>query len=237
MTPSSPLAEELLRAPAGAGDGRWYGVYSAVVVSLADPLEQARVKVMLPWSPDPENVAWEGWARLATLMGGDNRGSYFVPDVGDEVLVAFLGGDPSHPLVVGGLWNGTQAPPVGMQPDRNDIKQLCSRTGVKITLDDAVGRQRLELETPAGARVELDDGQARLTVTDGKGNSVVLSPSGIEITAAAQVKVQAATVDVTAATVNVNAAMSTFSGVVKCDTLISSSVVSASYTPGAGNIW
>jgi len=234
----SPLAEELLRAPTGAGNGRWYGVYSAVVASLDDPLDQARVKIMLPWTPDPGNVAWESWARLATLMGGGDRGSYFVPDVGDEVLVAFLGGDPSHPFVLGGLWNGADAPPVRMAAPHNHVKQLCSRTGVKVTLDDTPGSQRLELETPGGTHVVLKDAAGtEVHISDAGGNSVVLSSSGIAVTAAAQVTVQASTVDVTAATVDVKAGMSTFSGVVRCDTLIASSVVSATYTPGAGNIW
>ena len=66
------------------------------------------MKVTLPWSPDTGSERYEAWARLATLMGGNNRGSWFIPDVDDEVLVVFEGGDPRRPYVIGGLWNGTR---------------------------------------------------------------------------------------------------------------------------------
>lgn len=73
--------------------GRFYGVYPALVTDLADPEGQGRVKVRLPWSPDSDGGVYEVWARLTTLMGGRNRGSWFVPDVEDEVLVVFQAGD------------------------------------------------------------------------------------------------------------------------------------------------
>jgi uncharacterized protein involved in type VI secretion and phage assembly len=235
---SGLLTAELLQAPAGAGDGRWYGVHSAVVRDVKDPDGLGRVRVALPWSPDPGGASWEAWARLATLMGGRGRGSFFVPDVGDEVLVAFLAGDPAHPFVVGGLWNGADSPPVTMDgAGDNNIKQLCSRRGIKVTLDDRQGTERLELETPGGTRVKLTDGPSELRLEDANGNSVVLGSSGITVTASAKVSVSASSVEISAGTVTVNAAMSKFSGVVQADTVIASSVVGASYTPGAGNIW
>ena len=83
----------------------------------------------------------------------------------------------------------------------------------------------------------LKDGPGSCELVDSNGNSLKLETAGITVTAAAQVKVEAATVEVSAGMVTVNAGMSRFSGVVQCDTLISNSVVSASYTPGAGNIW
>jgi uncharacterized protein involved in type VI secretion and phage assembly len=235
---STPTAYELLRAPTGAGDGRWYGVHVAVVRDIKDPDGLARVKIELPWSPDPGGTPWEAWARLATLMAGGDRGTFFVPDVGDEVLVAFQAGDPAHPFVVGALWNGQDKPPVSMDgAGKNDIKQICSRTGVKVTLDDTSGTQRLQLETPGGTKVVLSDGPSKLLAQDANGNSVELSSSGVTVTASGKVTINASTAEISAGSVTVNAGISTFSGVVKCDTLISSSVVSSSYTPGAGNIW
>jgi hypothetical protein len=86
--------------------------------------------------------------------------------------------------------------------------------------------------------VTLQDGPPTVEIKDASGNSVKMEASGITVTAAAKVTVTAgATVEVTAGMVNVSAGMSKFSGVVQCDTLISNSVVSASYTPGAGNVW
>ena len=225
------------RLPVGLG-GRFYGVYPAVVSDLADPDNQGRVKVKLPWSLDPSGAAYEAWARLATMMAGNDRGSWFVPDVDDEVLVSFGGGDPGQPFVVGALWNGKDAPPQAMDAaGNNDKKVLKSRNGVTVTLDDTDGAEAFVVETPGGQRVTLQDGPGSVTIEDANGNSIKLETSGITIEAGVKVTVQAAQVAVSASIVQVDAGMSKFSGVVKCDTLITNAVVSTSYTPGAGNVW
>ena len=223
------------RVPTGLG-GRWYGVYPALVTSLNDPDGQGRVKVTLPWSPDTGSGRYEAWARVATLMAGKNRGSWFIPDVNDEVLVAFEGGDARRPYVLGGLWNGKDTPPQGMDGN-NSHKVLRSRNGVKITLDDTDGRETLTLETPAGQKVTLKDGPGSVEVADSNGNSVKLDTSGITVNASAKVTINASTADLSAGMVNVNAGMAKFSGVVQADTVITNSIIAASYTPGAGNIW
>jgi uncharacterized protein involved in type VI secretion and phage assembly len=183
---------------------RWFGVYPALVKDISDPDGQGRVKVSLPWSPD--DTGYEAWARLATMMAGSNRGTWFVPDTDDEVLVAFEGGDPRRPYVLGGLWNGSDSPPESM---------------------DGAGNQKLTLK----------DGPGTVTIEDSNGNSIKLESSGITVNAAAKVTVTAATAEISAATLTVNAGMSKFSGVVQAPTVIANSIVSSSYTPGAGNIW
>jgi len=225
------------RESAGLG-GRWYGVFPALVQDVKDPDGQGRVLVTLPWAPDTGNGRYEAWARLATMMGGANRGSWFVPDVDDEVLVAFEGGDPRRPYVIGGLWNGRDNPPGAMDgAGRNNLKVLCSRNGVKITLDDSDGQEKLILETPGGQKVTMKDGPGSVEIIDSNGNSVKLETSGITVNASAKVTINAGQVAVSAGMVTVDAGMSKFSGVVQADTVISNSVISASYTPGAGNIW
>jgi uncharacterized protein involved in type VI secretion and phage assembly len=226
------------RVPAGLG-GRWYGVFPASVTDIKDPDNMGRVKVTLPWSPDTGSARYEVWARLATLMGGNNRGSWFIPDVSDEVLVGFEGGDPRRPYVLGGLWNGKDSAPESMDGSGNNYKKvLRSRNGVKITMDDQDGQEKFIVETPGGQKVTLQDGPGQVEIDDSNGNSIKLEASGITITASAKVTINAgATVDVSASMVNVTAGMSVFSGVVQCDTLISNTVISSVYTPGAGNIW
>jgi len=234
-----PPMESLLdsRTPRGWG-GLWQGVYPALVTDIKDPDNQGRVKVKLPWSPDSGSAVAEAWARLATLMGGNNRGSWFIPDVDDEVLVAFEAGDPARPYVLGGLWNGKDKPPASMDGSgRNNTKQLRSRNGVKLTLDDQDGQEQMVLETPGGQRVTLKDGPGTLTIEDSNGNSIKLESAGITVTASAKVTVNASQVAVSASMLTVDAGMSKFSGVVKADTVICNSVISSSYTPGAGNIW
>jgi uncharacterized protein involved in type VI secretion and phage assembly len=225
------------RVPAGLG-GRWYGVYPALVSDIKDLDVQGRVEVTLPWSPDPGSGAgYKAWARLATLMGGSNRGSWFIPEVKDEVLVAFEGGDARRPYVVGALWNGSDAPPESMDSNgKNNKKVLRSRNGVKVTLDDEDGKENLVLETPGGQKITLKD-PGTVEIVDSNGNSIKLESGGITINTSAKVTLQASQVSVSASMVQVDSGMSKFSGVVQADTVICNSIISSSYTPGAGNIW
>ena len=238
MFDKAPLEMILdVRVPSGLG-GCWYGAFPALVTDIKDPDGQGRVKISLPWSADTGGARYEYWARLATFMGGNNRGSWFIPDVNDEVLVVFEGGDPRRPYVIGALWNGSDSPPESMDGAGNNYKKvLRSRNGVKVTLDDQDGQEKLILETPGGQKLTMKDGPGSVEIVDSNGNSMKLETSGITITAAAKVTINAAQVAVSAGMVTVDAGMSKFSGVVQCDTMISNSVISASYTPGAGNIW
>lgn len=214
------------------------GVYPALVTDVDDPDGQGRVRVRFPWRPDPDGADATIWARLATLMAGPDRGTWFVPDVDDEVLVAFEAGDPRRPYVIGALWNGRDDPPVRMDGGgRNNVKAIVSRRDIRITLDDTDGGVTLRLETPGGQSVELTDTPGAIVIQDNNGNTVKLEAQGITVTASAKVTVNAATAEISAGLVDVKAGMSKFSGVVQCSTLITNSVVSASYTPGAGNVW
>jgi uncharacterized protein involved in type VI secretion and phage assembly len=217
---------------------RLYGVYAAQVTDIKDPDGQGRVKVKLPWSPDNNGSGYEVWARLAVLMAGNNRGTWFIPDPNDEVLIVFEGGDPRRPYVIGMLWNGRDVPPEKMDGAGNNFKKtIRSRNGVRIALDDTDGQETLTLETPGGQKATLKDGPGSIEIKDSNGNSVKLEPAGVTVTAASKLTIRASTIEVNAGMVTVNAGMSKFSGVVQSDVVITNSVVSASYSPGAGNIW
>lgn len=222
----------------GGGAGHWYGVFPALVTDIRDPDNQGRVKVSLPWAADSGGSDYQVWARLATMMAGSGRGTWFVPDKNDEVLVAFEGGDPRRPYVLGGLWNGSDSPPESMDGSGNNYKKVIkSRNGVKITLDDTSGTETLTLETPAGQKVTLKDGPGSIELADSNGNSIKLDSSGITMTTSSQLQVNASTATVSAGSVTVNAGSSNFSGVVQANSVISPSIVGSTYTPGAGNIW
>lgn len=220
------------------GESRWFGVYSGIVTDIVDPDGQGRVRVRLPWAPDLDGADVEMWCRLVTPMAGADRGVWFVPEVEDEVAVSFEGGDPRRPFVLGAFWNGVDAPPEQMDDaGDNNIRSIVSRTGIRFTMDDTDGAVQVTVETPGGQRLQLRDGEAGCTLEDSQGNRVVLESSGITIQTSGTLSISASTVDVSAGSVSVNAGMSTFSGVAKSDTVITNSVVSSSYTPGAGNIW
>jgi len=209
----------------------------ARVTSLDDPDSLNRVQVRLLAFDDVAQQDAPMWARVVTPFAGKDRGTFFLPDVDDEVLVVFVQGDPRHPLVIGGLWNGNATAPADISGGKNRYKRIKSKNGIVITLDDQDGQETLQLETPGGCKLTLKDGPGTCTLEDSNGNSVKLESAGITVQASAKVTVQASSVAVSAGMVTVDAGMSKFSGVVQCDTLISNSVVSSSYTPGAGNIW
>jgi uncharacterized protein involved in type VI secretion and phage assembly len=231
MEPVPPFTQNLALA---AG----LGVQLAQVVSLDDPDGQNRVKVRLAAVSGTSNQEGEVFARVATLFAGNDRGAFWMPDVDDEVVVAFVQGDSRMPIVLGGLWNGRSRSPETLRPG-NNLKVVRSRNGNRIVLDDTGGREKVIIETPGGARVTLSDvpGDAAVTIEDRNGNTTILAGGGVTVRTGAKLTIEASQIEVTAALVQVNAALSKFSGIVQCDTLITNSVVSASYTPGAGNIW
>lgn len=237
FTELDPSATDLSLAALVGDPGRhYYGVYPAVVTDNQDPNGEGRVRIRLPWAPDPGSAEFSPWARLATLNAGNNRGSWFVPEVDDEVLVGFGGGDPRDPYVVGSLWNGRDSAPEKMDAD-NNVRSLTSRSGIKITLDDTRGSVTLTLTTPGGQQVELTDAGNKVTVSDSNGNSLELAPGGVSLTAASKLSISAPTINIDCGSANVTSAMWSYSGVIQCSAAIATSVVGTSYTPGAGNIW
>lgn len=221
---------------------RWYGVYPAVVTDNRDPDGIGRVRVALPWAPDIGGATgtgkaqrYEAWARLATMAAGADRGSWFLPDVDDEVLVSFEAGHPGRPIVVGALWNGKDVPPVTADIG-NTVKVLRTRSGSEVRFTDQAGAAAVEIRTSTGQSVLLtaDKGGA-VQVTDGN-NHVMLAPSGVTVQASASVRVAASVVTVEAGAIHLKSPMVTCDGVIKGSTLIVDSVVASTYTPGAGNV-
>jgi uncharacterized protein involved in type VI secretion and phage assembly len=216
--------------------GRLFGVYTATVTDVQDPEGQGRVRIRLPWATDPDGFPYDTWARLATLMAGARRGTWFIPEEDDEVLVSFVAGDPRRPVVVGALWNGVDQPPEAIDA-ANNIRSITSRSGIRITLDDTAGAVRLTLETPGGQVVTLNDAPASIELRDASGNTVKLESAGITLTTSTKLSIQATTVDISASSMNANVGVMTVSGPLNAGTCVNTpSVIAASYTPGAGNI-
>jgi uncharacterized protein involved in type VI secretion and phage assembly len=225
------------RVPAGLG-GRWYGVYPALVSDIKDPDSMGRVKITLPWSPDPGGQKYEAWARVATLMGGNQRGSWFIPDMNDEVLVMFEAGDARRPYVIGGLWNGTDAPPESMDGGgKNYKKVLKSRNGVKVTLDDTDGQEKFIAETPGGQKVTLKDGPGAVEIADSNGNSIKLESAGVTITAGSTLTINASVVTINSSSLTQSGTATVSGALTVAASVTTPSVISGSYTPGAGNVW
>jgi len=130
------------------GKNKYLGVYPALVVGIEDPDQLGRVQVSLPALGEGTQPVW---ARIATLMAGSQRGAWFIPEVDDEVLVAFEGGDPRHPYMLGALWNAENPPPEQMDSGgHNPVKSIHSRDGILISMYDLTDEDALVLKTPGG---------------------------------------------------------------------------------------
>jgi uncharacterized protein involved in type VI secretion and phage assembly len=140
-----------------------YGVVVAVVTDNKNPDGEYMVKVRYPWlsngDASGQNSEQSGWCRIATFGAGKDRGMYVLPEVGDEVLVAFEHGDVDHPFVVGTLWNKDNTVILDNKDGKNNVREFKSRSGhILAFCDDADGKkEKITLQTKAGARMCLDD--------------------------------------------------------------------------------
>lgn len=194
------------------------GVVVGVVTNNQDPEKMGRVKVKFPWLSDTDE---SNWARVATPMAGKERGFYFLPEVEDEVLVAFEHGDARFPYVVGALWNGTDVPPADNADGKNNVRVIKSRSGHVIRLTDEDGKEKIEIiDKSEKNSIVIDTSEKTLTITTDKDivlkaaqGSIKLDAQKVEIKSSAETKIEAgAGMDVKAsgemnvkgATVNIN---------------------------------
>jgi uncharacterized protein involved in type VI secretion and phage assembly len=177
-------------------DGRFSGVAIAIVTNNKDPDGLGRVKVKLPWLGDQVE---SDWARVVTAMAGAGRGLYCLPEVDDEVLVAFEQGRPDSLYVLGGLWNGKDKPPETNADGKNNVRALKSRSGHVIRLTDTQGEEKIEIIDKTGKNsivISAKDktvtisADADITVKS-TGGKLKLAGNGAEITSQAAVKIEA----------------------------------------------
>ena len=151
------------------------GLQAGVVTDNEDPDGEFRVRVRLPLVVDGDDGVW---ARVAAVDAGSDRGFFFRPEVGDEVLVGFLDDDPRQPVVLGMLHSSANAAPLSPSND-NPQKGYKSRSGIELLFDDE--KKVLTLLTPGGNSLVLDDDAKGITIKDQNGNKIVLSSDGIAI--------------------------------------------------------
>ena len=166
------------------------GVALAVVTDNKDPSGLARVQVRYRWQKQPSPSSW---ARLAMPMAGPDRGFLMIPEVGDEVLVAFEKEDLCFPYVIGVLWNGEQKPPLTNTDGKNDKRILRSRKKHHLLFDDGV-KGVVELHHEKGRKIVLDD--KGFMVQDENGNVIkVDSTTGaMTLQAKGQLSIKAASI-------------------------------------------
>jgi uncharacterized protein involved in type VI secretion and phage assembly len=160
-------------------DKSFYGVYSAIVTQVNDDAgKEGRVKIKYPWFDDQME---SDWCRVAQIYAGNGYGSFILPEVGDEVLVAYDHGDMRMPIVLAGLYNG-QDKPVTYRSSTQDQKLLRTKGGSELLFDDSQGKQRVRLKTPAGHTADLSDVDKKIVIQTSGGQSVALDDSANKIT-------------------------------------------------------
>jgi phage baseplate assembly protein V len=177
---------------------RIYGVVIGLVTNNQDSEGLGRVKLKFPWISDQEE---SNWARVAAPMAGNDRGFYFLPEVGDEVLVAFEQGDINHPFVVGALWNGQDKPPAKNDDGKNDLRLIKSRSGHTIKLNDQSGQETIEIIDKSGNnKIAIDTANNTITIASNKDiklsapqGSITLDAQNIEVKASTTIRVKATT--------------------------------------------
>lgn len=214
------------------GDARrHFGVYPAIVTAIVDPESLGRIEVKFPWLGTNGGQDVRAWATLCTPYADDDEGILVLPAVDTQVMVAFEAGDLRRGYILGACWNGSEKLP-DSPAEPNNKRLWKTRSGSILEFDDTEGAARITLSMKSGHKLLLDDAAQEVKLTHANGCVITMNAAG-------QVSIQAnATVEITASALNVHCAAATFDGTVTCTTLIaSSSVVSPSYTPGAGNIW
>ncbi len=175
------------------------GVSVGVVTNNQDPDGMGRVKISYPWMSEEDNPVESFWARVLTPMAGKDRGIYFLPEVDDEVLVAFEQGDIRFPYVIGSLWNGKDNVPEKNDDGKNNIRMIKSRSGSVIRLDDTDGDEKIEIIDKSGKNsVEISSKENSITISADKDISITstngkltLNGNGIEIKSKQGVDIEA----------------------------------------------
>lgn len=181
------LPDNISAQPAGGLLAHVSGLQIGVVASNEDSEGEYRVRIRLPMvNKDDDGI----WARVASLDAGKDRGFFFRPEIGDEVVVGFLDEDPRHAVILGMLHSSAKAAPLEGSDDNNE-KLYKSRSGMRLYFND--DKKILQLDTPAGNSITLSEEDKALVLADQNGNKITMNSDGISIESAKALKIKAGT--------------------------------------------
>ena len=161
----------------------WSGIVPARVTAHNDPKKMGRIQVQFFWQEDGSTH----WARATSPHAGPDRGFMFMPEVGDEVAVAFEDGDPERPVIIGSLWNGvhTQARADfrGNDIEDNAVKRIMTRSGNRVQFSDKAGVETITIATPNHNSFKLTEqadgtGRSSITIESKNGDINLFAPKG-----------------------------------------------------------
>ena len=187
-------------------DKRFYGVVQGIVTDVNDAAgQEGRVKVQFPWFDDQMETEW---CRVRQFYAGNGYGAFFVPEVGDEVLVAFIHGDMRLPIILGGLYNGQDKPPT-YRSDTQDQKMIRTKGQHELLFDDTAGQKRVRIKTKGGHVADLSDTDKAISITSNGGHKVELNDGSGTVTVTSSsggvITLQNGTITIQGSTVNIQA--------------------------------
>ena len=154
-----------------------------------DPDKELRVKVILPGLDAKTGAVW---ARLASPDAGKDRGCFFRPETGDEVVLGFFNDDPRKPVILGALFGSKNSPPAdfGAPSEKNLKRGFITKGGTKLTFTDDQ-KASLLIETKGQGKILLDDDKEAIQISDKHGNSLVMDKNGIQLKSGKDLKFEA----------------------------------------------
>ncbi len=178
--------EEIIDVPAAGLVPSVHGLQVGVVTQIeGDPDGEDRVRVRMPTiNPDDEGI----WARISSLDAGEERGAFFMPEIGDEVILGFINDDPRDPIILGMLHSSAKPAPLQLSDDNHE-KGFVTRSEMKVLFND--DKKSITIETPNGNLLTLSDDAGGITVEDENGNKLEMSSGGITIESAADINIKA----------------------------------------------
>ncbi len=156
----------------------FYGVVIGLVTDNVDPLKEGRVRVNFPML---NNEVESEWCRMRQAYAGNDYGAFYIPEIGDEVLVSFINGDMSLPVILGGLYNGKDKPPSFRAKDK-DQKMIRTKGKHEILMDDTTGKERVRIKTKKGHTIDLSDEDKKIDIKTTSGQKVVLDDQAKSVT-------------------------------------------------------
>jgi uncharacterized protein involved in type VI secretion and phage assembly len=156
---------------AATGDAKMFGVEVGICTNVQDPEKVGRIKICFPRLPGkPES----DWVRVAQPAAGAGRGFYWLPEVNDEVLVAFERGEANRPYVIGALWNGQDKPMGDAYVDENTTRMIQTKSGHQIILDDKDGEEKIIIADKSGKRSITFDVKNKKFIIDAQEGDIEL---------------------------------------------------------------
>jgi len=158
---------------------------------FGDPLSQFRILVTIPTKSESQTGFW---ARMCNPYATSGAGNFFLPEVGDEVIIGFLDSDPRYPIILGSVYSSAHKSPVSAADNKNNLKSITTRSKMKLSFDEE--KKVIKIETPGGNSITLDDDSKGIQIKDQNNNILKMSVSGIELTSDKDVTINGMNVNI-----------------------------------------